>query len=260
MSWSRSTRRSATSEVELGALIAATTGQPHDEIDDGALASLLSALDPRERRVLTLRFGLDGGEPETQIETARRLSVRAQRGPPARGLRAAQAAHGARGRLPCRGVAARCPCAVGVHARPASRRRGCPHAGDDRSKRVVQRYYEDVLAGRRLDVLERLVAPGFVGHDPAGATMDRAGYFDAVRLLHDAFGEIVVSIDDQVAERDRVTTRWSAVGTHIGEFAGIPPTGRNVILAGIDIHRLDGDRLVELWEQLDLATIISQLM
>jgi predicted ester cyclase len=131
---------------------------------------------------------------------------------------------------------------------------------DDRSKRVVRRYYADVFEGRRLDVLELLVAPGFVGHDPAGATMDRDGYFGAVRLLHEAFGRIEVSVDDQVAEKDRVTTRWSAVATHIGEFAGIPPTGRDVILTGIDIHRLDGDRLVELWEQLDLATIISQLI
>ncbi len=136
----------------------------------------------------------------------------------------------------------------------------CAHRRDDRSKRLVQRYYEDVLEGRRLDVLDLLVAPGFVGHDPAGATMDREGYFGAVRMLHEAFAEIEVSIDDQVAEKDRVTTLWSAVGKHIGWFAGIPPTGRDVILAGTDIHRLDGDRLVELWEQIDLATIISQLI
>jgi RNA polymerase primary sigma factor len=63
-------------EVEFGALIPATTGHPHDEIDDGVLASLLNLLDPRERRVLTIRFGLDGGEPESQVETARRLSAR----------------------------------------------------------------------------------------------------------------------------------------------------------------------------------------
>jgi predicted ester cyclase len=146
-----------------------------------------------------------------------------------------------------------------VAARP--RRRGSgDHVRDGRSKRLVQRYYQDVLAGRRLDVLELLVSPAFVGHDPAGATMDRDGYFAAVRMMHEAFAQLDVSIDDQVAENDRVTTRWSAVATHIGDFAGIPPTGRNVILTGIDIHRVDGDRLVELWEQLDLATLISQLM
>jgi RNA polymerase primary sigma factor len=63
-------------EVELGELIPATTGQPYDEIDDGVLSSLLNLLDPRERRVLTMRFGLDGGEPESQLETARRLQAR----------------------------------------------------------------------------------------------------------------------------------------------------------------------------------------
>ena len=136
----------------------------------------------------------------------------------------------------------------------------CAHVPDNRSKRLVQRYYEDVLAGRRLDVMDKLVAPGFVGHDPAGGMMDRKGYVVAVRMLHNAFGELAVSIDDQVAEHDRVTTRWSAVGTHVGTFAGIPPTGRAIVMAGIDIHRIDGDRLVELWEQLDLSAIISQML
>ena len=66
-------------------------------------------------------------------------------------------------------------------ARP--RRRGSgSHVRDGRSKRLVQRYYQDVLAGRRLDVLELLVSPTFVGHDPSGATMDRDGYFAAVRM------------------------------------------------------------------------------
>jgi predicted ester cyclase len=90
--------------------------------------------------------------------------------------------------------------------------------------------------------------------------MDRAGYFDAVAMLHEAFAQLVVSIDDQVAERDRVTTRWCAVGTHVGTFMGIAPTGRNVILTGIDIHRIEGDRLAELWEQLDLAHLLAQLL
>jgi RNA polymerase primary sigma factor len=64
------------SDADLGSIIPAATGQPHDEIDDGVLASLLNMLDPRERRVLTLRFGLEGEEPESQVETARRLNMR----------------------------------------------------------------------------------------------------------------------------------------------------------------------------------------
>jgi RNA polymerase primary sigma factor len=62
--------------LELGALVAAETMDPVDAIDDDALASVLRLLDPRERRVLQLRYGLGGGEASTQVETARRLKMR----------------------------------------------------------------------------------------------------------------------------------------------------------------------------------------
>jgi predicted ester cyclase len=126
-------------------------------------------------------------------------------------------------------------------------------------KRVAARYYEEVLTGRRLDVLEELLTPGFTGHDPAGAPIDRAGYFGAVQMIHDGFGRLVVTVEDQLAERDRVTTRWSATGTHTGWFAGIAATRRTVTMSGIDVHRLEGGRLAEVWEQLDFANLLAQL-
>src|SRR5688572_32826378 len=76
------------------------------------------------------------------------------------------------------------------------RRLGCPPVPPGRTKRVVRRYYEDVLIDRRLDVLRELLAPEFVGHDSAGATIDRAGYIAGVRELLSAFGELSISIDD----------------------------------------------------------------
>ncbi|MET0730594.1 MAG: ester cyclase [Solirubrobacterales bacterium] len=146
--------------------------------------------------------------------------------------------------------------------RPSTLRRGarCDHEPGEFPKRLIRRYYDDVLTHRRLDVFEHLIAPDFVGHDPSGATMDRVGYHDAVRMLHDGFGSLVVKIDDQIAEHDRVTTRWTATGLHTGTFAGIGPTWREVTISGIDIHRLDGDRVVEMWEQLDLASLLAQLL
>jgi RNA polymerase primary sigma factor len=62
--------------VVLGALLAAENDDPMDAIDDGTLAVLLGSLDARERRILQLRYGLGGGEAETQVETARRLRMR----------------------------------------------------------------------------------------------------------------------------------------------------------------------------------------
>ena len=140
------------------------------------------------------------------------------------------------------------------------RRVHCPPILDDRPKRIVRRYYEDVLEGRRADVLHRLVGRDFVGHDSGGAMMDRFDYIAAVEMLHDGFDAITVTIEDQLAEGDRVTTRWSGVARHTGAFAGIAPTGREVMLAGTDIHRLDGGRFAEVWEQIDFASLIAQLI
>jgi predicted ester cyclase len=140
------------------------------------------------------------------------------------------------------------------------RRHHCPPLPDDRTKRVVRRFYEEALANRRLDLLQHLIAPDFVGYDSAGAMMDFDGYVAAVAMLHDGFGELAVTIEDQVAEKDRVTTRWTAVARHTGEFAGIAPTGREIMMAGTDIHRVDGGRVAELWEQVDFAGVLAQLL
>ena len=182
---------------------------------------LLGSLDPRERRVLTLRFGLDGGEPETQVETARRLQARAQRGPPARGIRAAQAAPGARVSPPLPRRSRRVPVASRRRARAARGGRGCP----ERPRRPAQARRPALLRGGARGPAPRRAAsswwrPSSSGTTRRGRRWTAPGTSTPSRMLHDAFAQLVVSIDDQVAERDRVTTRWSAVGTHIGTFAG----------------------------------------
>ena len=140
------------------------------------------------------------------------------------------------------------------------RRHHCPPLPDDRTKRVVRRFYEQAVAGRRLDVLADMIAPDFIGYDSAGAMLDRDGYLSAIEMLHDGFGELTVTVEDQIAEKDRVTTRWTAIARHTGPFAGFPPTGREVMMAGTDVHRVDGHRLVELWEQVDFAGVLGQLL
>jgi len=68
-----------------------------------------------------------------------------------------------------------------------------------------------------------------------------------------------VSVRDQVAESDRVVTRWTAPGTHLGAFHDTAPTGRQVRLSAIHIDRLEGSKIVERWEQFDLAGMLQQL-
>jgi steroid delta-isomerase-like uncharacterized protein len=141
-------------------------------------------------------------------------------------------------------------------------RRGprCVHVRDNELKRLVHRYYHEVLTHRRLEVLDELVAPDFVGHDGAGGLMDCDGYRAAAKMLLAAFPDLVVTVEDQLAEGDRVSTRWWASGTHAGPFAGVPPTGRTVTISGIDIHRVGRGRIAELWEELDVASLLAQML
>jgi predicted ester cyclase len=79
-------------------------------------------------------------------------------------------------------------------------------------------------------------------------------------MLLDAFPDLIVTVEDQVAEGNRVSTRWWASGTHAGTFAGNAPTGRTVTISGIDIHQVERGRIAKLWEELDVASLLAQLL
>ena len=74
-----------------------------------------------------------------------------------------------------------------------------------------------------------------------------------------AFTDIRVTIEDQVAEDDKVVTRWSAEGTHSGEFMGIPATGKRVRATGIEIHVIRDGRIAAEWGESDELGLLSQL-
>ena len=172
--------------MELGALIPATNGHPGGR-DRRRRARIGAALARRARTAhppaavrTQRRRGRDPGRDRAAAEDAPR------RRPPARGIRAAQAAPGARDRVPCNGVDAGARWRLASPPQPR-RGPGCVHMADDPRKRVVRRFYTDVLGARRLDVLDELLAPCFIGHDPAGAMIDRPDYIDAIQMLHDGF-------------------------------------------------------------------------
>lgn len=131
--------------------------------------------------------------------------------------------------------------------------------GLEENKTLVRRYYQEVLTGRNRNLLTRLLDPGFVSHNPGGPDAGADAYAAAVDATHAAFPGLVVTVHDQVAEDDRVVTRWSATGTHAGDFAGVPATGRQVTVSGIHIHRVRHGLLTEHWEELNLLGLLRQL-
>jgi steroid delta-isomerase-like uncharacterized protein len=138
---------------------------------------------------------------------------------------------------------------------------GCQHVRVDlaENKALVRRYYDEVLTGRDRDLLTQLLDPSFVSHVPGGSDVGADAYTAAVQATHAAFPALAVTVHDQVAEDDKVVTRWSASGIHAGDFAGVPATGRPVTVTGIHIHRVRRGRLVEHWEELNLLGVLRQL-
>lgn len=117
----------------------------------------------------------------------------------------------------------------------------------------------DLLNAGRIEEAGALVTPDYVEHDPLpGQGTGREGAIDRFSILIGALAPRF-TVEDVIAEGDRVAVRWTNAGTHVGEFAGIPATGRSFTIAGIDIYRTEGDLLAEHWHVIDQLAMLGQL-
>ena len=129
----------------------------------------------------------------------------------------------------------------------------------DENKAVVRRYYQEVLEGGNLQLLEEIAVPDYEEHDPIPGQANRLeGLKQRVEMLRGAFRPHF-TIEDVIAEQDKVVVRWTNRGTHVGEFLGIPPTGKHFTIAGIDIHRLSDGKMAEHWHVVDQLGQLQQL-
>jgi steroid delta-isomerase-like uncharacterized protein len=129
------------------------------------------------------------------------------------------------------------------------------------NKSIVRRAFEELFNTGNLAVADQIYAAEYVGHDPALGQELRGpdGFKMYVRMYRNAFPDLQITIDDQVAEDDEVVTRFTARGTQRGELFGIPPTGESVTITGIAVDRLAGGKLVESWSNYDMLGLLRQL-
>ncbi|CAO3401958.1 ester cyclase [Azospirillum palustre] len=129
------------------------------------------------------------------------------------------------------------------------------------AKTVVRRFNEEVIAGGDRAVFEKLMAPGFVNRSaPAGAPAGAESMWNTFQnVLRPALAGLTVTIHDQVGEGDKVTTRKTISGTHVGPLLGVEATGRQVSIDVIDIVRLEDGRYAEHWGINNLATVLASL-
>jgi len=125
------------------------------------------------------------------------------------------------------------------------------------NKALVRRYYNEVVNERKLAVIDELFAPGFTArasnYPPVGLDQFR----QALGMSHNSFPDLKITVEDQIAEGDKVVTRWTARATHKGSFIGIEPTGKTLTLTAIHIHRVADNRIAELWEEINLLNVIQ---
>lgn len=126
---------------------------------------------------------------------------------------------------------------------------------------VAEKQGDIALLGRLMAPDFRLqMAPDFRLHLPGGPEpMDGEATKQFFVMFHAAFPNSTRTIEDQIAEGDLVATRVTMSGTHRGEFQGIPPTGRQVTVTGIGIHRIADGKIAEHWPQPDLLGLMQQL-
>lgn len=129
------------------------------------------------------------------------------------------------------------------------------------NKEIVRRLIDGVWRDRNLALVDELVAQDYVGHDPTQAEpiQGRDGFRQFVGMYQAAFQDAAITIDDQIAEGDRVVTRWTGRGTHTGELMGIAASGKEVTVSGITVSRLAGGKIAEEWELMDALGMLVQL-
>lgn len=127
------------------------------------------------------------------------------------------------------------------------------------NKALLRRLFKEVWNEGNLATVDELLAPDYVLHDPAKLVRGPEGFKAYVSAFRAAFPDLHATIEDQIAEGDKVAMRFTGHATHKGEFQGIAPTGKQIMLTGINIQRIVDGRIVENWVNLDTLGLLQQL-
>ncbi len=129
----------------------------------------------------------------------------------------------------------------------------------EENKALVRHFYEEIDKGN-LAAMDEIVAEDYINHSPPPfpGPPGREGLKIAFKIFWDATPGYH-KIEDMIAEGDKVVTRLTAYGTHVGEMFGIPPTGNQLTMTAVAIHRIADGKIVEHWSNKDELGFMRQL-
>ena len=132
----------------------------------------------------------------------------------------------------------------------------------EENKALARRFMDEVYNKGNVDFIDEVVASNLVVHDPTSPEGMSSGVESAkqfVEVYRNAFPDIQMTVEDLIAEGDKVVTRWRARGTHQGELMGIPPSGNRVEVTGITVDRFAGGQFAESWTSYDALGMMQQV-
>jgi predicted ester cyclase len=127
---------------------------------------------------------------------------------------------------------------------------------------LAHRFHMDIFQEGNLDAADEILSPDFVWHGGASPGEDQRGPEPTKQVASSfiaTFPDRRITHEDAIAQGDKVLIRWTMSGTQEGEFAGIAPTGRRVTLTGFDLFRIEGGKIVEMWQEMDQLGLLQQL-
>ena len=128
------------------------------------------------------------------------------------------------------------------------------------SKALAQRWLEEVWNKGDLNLIDELIAPEYVLHDPTRPGLKgRAGIKGSISMFRQAFPDLTFTVEDQIAETDKIVTRYTVQGTHLGPLMGIPATGKQGTITGIDIYRISNGQIAEAWSNWDTLGLLQRI-
>ena len=129
----------------------------------------------------------------------------------------------------------------------------------EQNKAIISRFIDEAYNNRNLSVGDELLAADVVLHISNNDIEGLEGWKHYASSFLTGFSDIDISVEDTIAEGDKVVANWICHGIHTGVLLGIAPTGKQVMWTGIAIYRFVDDKIEEVWVWNDLLSLFRQL-
>jgi steroid delta-isomerase-like uncharacterized protein len=129
----------------------------------------------------------------------------------------------------------------------------------DHNKNIARRFIDGIFVRQDPAAVEELASADFVGHNWGPGATGREAILQTMQRAGAGVSDVVFTIEDVIAEDDRVAVRVTSSGTHSGTFMGLPATGKRYSIEEIHIFRIRDGKVAEHWHELNAMSLMQQL-